>query len=322
MKKVLNILVILIISMVPNISMANNYDTIRDLHVSTSEEDGTIAIGCTAYNEDGTIYGTAFGDGKYLENIIPADFVGIKGVSEKHEKHTVDFAIGSIPNKTEKHTEINVFEYLPKNQSLVIKWNNLSKNDITTIDVNISNSITGETIARGYNLDVNEIYVTAYNVQGIPLKIEVLNNGSQKGFIELTLSSAKNKSAIELKNDRIGSTEVTSKSSVKTTTYNTSTVPKNIDGNQGSFLIKHRVKGDDRGHRVPHSRFVSGTNNMSTVNMALYYYEMQISYIMNLRKGKSVNWNTSIGVGDYIDIKMSTNSNQGKATIDMIDAFY
>jgi len=201
----------------------------------------------------------------------------------------------------------------------MINWENISKVKTDFIDVNIVSSETGEIVARGYKLNSEDKYLIINNMQNGPYRVEVINLPSDS-IIELSLSNMD----INLNNTHyMLSSEMDSRlfANIVTTRYTTSTVPKNIDGNQGQFLISHTVKGDS-GHRVPHSKYVSGTNNMTSVNMAVYYAGINYALAMNVAAGSEIDWNVSIGIGDSINVKMSTNSNSGITTVDMIDALY
>jgi hypothetical protein len=323
-KSILALVLVLVFFLVSSTVNATNLNVNKNLFNSTSESDGTIAIGCTVYNEDGTVYGTEPGDGKYLENIVPQSILSMSEESKKNILNPSNIII-------QKAAKTNV-KYKPSNKNLAIRWKNLSKINNTYVDVNIINSETGKVIARGYNLNADENYITANNVQQIPLEIEVLSK-SDETSMELCLSSTDNnlnvgedsvKSTLQSNLMTTSSPMIASSPMIVVyppTRYITGAVPKNIDGNQGTILINHIVKGDS-GSRVPHSKYISGTNNMTSVNMALVYAGIPVSYVLNLGIGHEVDWNITVGVGDSVSLKMSTNSNSGNATVDMGDLLY
>lgn len=315
MKKIMkkaSAIIILVSLLLSNSAFAGNTASENIIINSISEEDGTIAIGCTVYNENGTIYGTLKDDGRYLENLIPMALLNTTEkmiLSTEWQSKTITINGNNGIFKSGDITSNN----------FMINWENISKVKTDFIDVNIVKSETGEIVARGYKLNSEDKYLIINNMQNGPYRVEVINLPSDS-IIELSLSNMD----INLSNTHyMLSSGLDSRllANIVTTRYTTSTVPKNIDGNQGQFLISHTVKGDS-GHRVPHSKYVSGTNNMTSVNMAVYYAGINYGLAMNVTAGSEIGWNVSIGIGDSINVKMSTNSNSGIATVDMIDALY
>lgn len=292
------------------------YDETTDRYVSTSEEDGVLSFGGTVFKADGTMYGLSEEDGQYLENIVPTDD---KGVTT-----TVISVTGElnrpILNKDEAEgNALSIFNYTPEYSRVVFGWNDVDKNNIGTINIDIMNIETGKVIARGYNLTADRLYKVTENVKYIPLQIRITSKSLQRGQIQLEMGSSASKEAEN--RDLVSPLDIPVNTCVVT-----GMVPKNINGNQGQILASYTIVGtgnpQGQGHRVLKTHFDGSTNNMATINIGYEHNGSAYEYGLNIALGSYLNGQTSFGVGSNIDIRLSTNSNSGKATLRFREAGY
>lgn len=304
MKRLFSIFVlsVFILSSFATIDAAEVTDTSADFIHSFDESDGVIAAGCTVYHDDGTVYGIKEGDGRYLENILPE--------STKNPVGKADLSIAVSRMSTESTT-------LSTNdkEAIVISFSSARRTVDGVVDVEILDVKSDQVIARAYGVSINDTFKTVYDLSDTEIKISANTNGSN---INVNVTAIDDSTVMN--SDMLSYNDnMSTRAPAITTTYNTTTVPKNITGNEGEFLIEHTVQGSG-GNRTQYTKFVSSTGGMSTVNMAYYWEGVNLGYLMNIGKGFWVDWSLTSFPGQEIKYKMSTNSSQGTAKIYVKDA--
>lgn len=313
------IIVALLVNMNGVYATTNNSKILMDRSflINVKESDGTIAIGCTVYNEDGSLYGTKPGDGIYLENIIPKKCLTVKELTRK-ENTKCEKVVLSDTGKKNLH-------YEPEDKNLVVRFSKNTMRANPDIDISVINAQTGKVIARGFNLKSEEDYVIAQNLERVPLVVEI-SSQSKSSPIEMKLYSAENlinssgNRDISFNNDLAKVQSNSSLSDRGSKTYTTGLVPKNVNGQQGEIMFSHTIASTNN-NVCPRTKYVSGSNDMKKVNFQILYGDTKPA-VMNISVGKTVDWNFTIANGKTVDMKMSTNSNSGKAKVKMIDYVY
>lgn len=317
MKKLLTILGISLLFVSISVSTAFAeiiYNEATNTYISTSEEDGVLCVGGTVYKDEDTMYGLSLEDGLYLENIVPTD-ENILNEPDVAITNKLNSPIQSKNIKQDSTSSVYTYNYTPENSRFVFKWDAADRSNVSTVNIEIVNINTGETIARGYNLDPDQSYKTIVDVTNTPLKLMLTSNSPQKGEAELTMSSTNSKEAEASELDFTQSI-----SDPILLRMETGLVPVNIDGNQGKKLDSYKMVGS--GVHYLKTTFSSSTNNMATINIRYDIAGVNMGYTMNLALKSYFMPVVSFGTGTTIDIILSTNSNSGKATLNYVEAGY
>jgi len=293
-------MIILLLALICSISIQFSfadvfYDEDSDMYVSTSEKDGTIAMNGYILDSEGEILGTN-SNVSYLENLVPT-VEELKNGKEKTEKIKPKELSFGLTNTIENE---KVFSYTPQSKWLMFKFD-LKQNQEAIIKYIEITDETGNVVARASNLNSEKKYKLTNDLKGSLLSIKITYITTSDDNFELILNSSNDKKA----------EEKAVYPSVSPLGYvTTSTVPKNIDGNQGQFLAAYTMLGT----RYCHSKFMSSTNNMSSLNIAHYFDSMLFDYALNIPIGTDFVTGT-YGGGTVITIKLSTNSTPGQATL-------
>ncbi len=292
----------------------SNATTIYQENMELNEminEDVTVAVGGTVYNEKGVIYGLSEGEGGYVENLVPLS-------DTSYDQRAIN-ALGNMPQYVSLNSSKEKGTYTPTDDICIFSWSSKNKAELTTISFDIIDTKTGSVIARAYNVKSDVQYVSAYNLKNNKLEFKVIDTVDNNNDVILSISSIANENAKKMYTNQEFSGVATKGLFSTTTTYTTGTVPKNINGNQGQVMFTHTVTGNS-GHRRVNTKHSSSTNGQLSVNVALDYAGIQQGFVMCLNVGSTFSLAQSFPVGADIDFRISTNSaNQGAATMKVTD---
>ena len=245
------------------------YDEGTNRYFSTSEEDGMICFNSTALTKDEIAAGDLEDEGRYLENLIPTD------------EDLMGTAVDASDAMTRANSKYS-FNYTPDNERLMLQWNSSASD---SINVEVMDAQTGEVIARGYNLNANQSYKSAFDVSGRELCITVSTNALARGA-NLEIGSSNSKRAEDSTFSNGQKTENTLLPSPRVGgTIKSSSVPRNIDGNQGKIIGNYTTKN---GHVELYTVFSSSSDKMTSINLAWEFEGIDIATEMNISLHRSI----------------------------------
>lgn len=272
------------------------FNTETEQYYSTDEDDGIICFSSLIQMEDD--YRDT--NMKCLENLVPTE-----------ENLSLEIAEAEASeNVAEESSLVKVYQFVPENDFVVFSLNNHGLEGDYVYHVDVTNSETGEVIAKGTNISINKVYKAIKVTSDVAIQIEITSDFALLEGTEFQLGSTDSKQAES-------NTEVDEIISTPRASVETGLVPKNIDGTQGKIMESYTM--ETTGHKRLRTRFMESTNGMKTVNMAYEIDGENLTadkrYNIPLKDSLGLLSVASFGNGYVIDVRMSTNSTSGKATL-------